>query len=396
MMMVSPRATGSGNTAGLTPWSPPSTPRVGGGEAAGEDGKSHPASESAADQSAVEAEGREAVQAEPQHAPAPEPAADQREKVDVSPGPSGARRDSVFDVEAILSSGAQMSSPPLPLRSSTGAAGRVRSGRATHGRAGEASPIDVVATLGVGGGEAGLCTLSEASEFGDARAVKRQIACGGSPSATLPGKARWTALHRAVDRGRAAVVRELLVGGADPNAPTGAGGDTPLHIAASHPGTPARVLTDLVHAGANVNTPNKCGWTPLHAAMFSGNEAAVRVLLHHGADRGARDKRNLTPPELAHDARRVDMTDFAAQAQNGRLSREWRRTHARHKTYKVRTVDYAGACAAAERDASSPVLQQLAIHSRRTAEEAAAARELSPGARRVEVRRPLRPFRRPF
>lgn len=45
------------------------------------------------------------------------------------------------------------------------------------------------------------------------------------------------------------------------------------------------VATELVNHGANVNQPNKCGYTPLHLAAVSTNGAlCLELLVNNGAD----------------------------------------------------------------------------------------------------------------
>ena len=55
----------------------------------------------------------------------------------------------------------------------------------------------------------------------------------------------------------------------------------------------------LLKRGASTNIlDNNFGPTPLHHAVGDGNIQAVRLLLEHGADVHARDKRGKTPSEL--------------------------------------------------------------------------------------------------
>lgn len=45
------------------------------------------------------------------------------------------------------------------------------------------------------------------------------------------------------------------------------------------------MATELVNHGANVNQPNKCGYTPLHLAAVSTNGAlCLELLVNNGAD----------------------------------------------------------------------------------------------------------------
>ena len=86
----------------------------------------------------------------------------------------------------------------------------------------------------------------------------------------------------------------------DPNA-RNQSGRTPMHYAAQG-ALPALVLT-LAEAGAEPNAPDgKGGWTPLHlAAWFSTTPSVVAALLAVGADPAARDKAGKTPWDYARE-----------------------------------------------------------------------------------------------
>eukprot|EP01050_Picozoa_sp_SAG11_P035794 SAG11_NODE_13302_length_661_cov_0.891459_1_plen_96_part_10 len=71
--------------------------------------------------------------------------------------------------------------------------------------------------------------LREAAERGDRVAVQELIAKGVNLNEA--GSTRWTALHRASERGRTTVVEILLEAGADHTVATAYGGDTALHLA---------------------------------------------------------------------------------------------------------------------------------------------------------------------
>lgn len=55
----------------------------------------------------------------------------------------------------------------------------------------------------------------------------------------------------------------------------------------------------LVKAGADVNSVDSAGQTPLHAAAFWGWNAAVQFLIDHGANVNAKNTRGLTPVDAA-------------------------------------------------------------------------------------------------
>jgi hypothetical protein len=112
-------------------------------------------------------------------------------------------------------------------------------------------------------------------------------------------------LLEAAKIGNAYKVIELLREGANVNT-RDEHGFTPLHYAAfSRDADVARLL--LEH-GADANAKGEGGVTPLHHAAIIGNADVARLLLDHGADVNARDKRGSTP---LHHAAVVGSADFA-------------------------------------------------------------------------------------
>lgn len=88
-------------------------------------------------------------------------------------------------------------------------------------------------------------------------------------------------------------VTQNLSWGADPREPDPVG-NTPLHWAASSKqGVPAIGL--LLDRGAEVNSRNVRGQTPLHLAALTGNADAAAELLSRSAEVDARDCRGRTP-----------------------------------------------------------------------------------------------------
>ena len=83
-------------------------------------------------------------------------------------------------------------------------------------------------------------------------------------------------IHEAVLGGHADVVREFAKHGADVNAPTRDGAQTPLHIAAVMGRT--RAAEVLVSLGANRQSRDANGLTPLLAAERAGQEEVVALL----------------------------------------------------------------------------------------------------------------------
>lgn len=117
----------------------------------------------------------------------------------------------------------------------------------------------------------------------------------------LTGGTRADAIHDAADRGDVTEVQYLLREDARrieaPN-PVGA---TPLLCAAIH--GQLAVARILIEGGAQVNRPLNDGWTPLHAAVCDGDDAAhndiARLLIAHDAQLDARRKDGWTPLHAA-------------------------------------------------------------------------------------------------
>ena len=96
-------------------------------------------------------------------------------------------------------------------------------------------------------------------------------------------------LHHACLAGQAATAVVLLQRGADPDAETADGLDTPLHLAClgGHVDTAAALLEwqDPQASYARLRATNKDGWSPLHLAIMSGqreeNQATIQLILRH-------------------------------------------------------------------------------------------------------------------
>ena len=59
------------------------------------------------------------------------------------------------------------------------------------------------------------------------------------------------------------------------------------------------MISDLVHAGAHVNTQDKWQHIPLHMAAYEGHLQAVATLILAGASINAKNKNKRTPLDLA-------------------------------------------------------------------------------------------------
>ncbi|KAH3759948.1 26S proteasome non-ATPase regulatory subunit 10 [Pelomyxa schiedti] len=88
-----------------------------------------------------------------------------------------------------------------------------------------------------------------------------------------------TALHAACGSGHSSIVHFLLSHHADPNL-CDKQGNSPLLVAS---GSYADIIKELLLAGADVNAPNQWGKRPLHKAAEEGNLQCAKILLESGA-----------------------------------------------------------------------------------------------------------------
>ncbi len=115
-----------------------------------------------------------------------------------------------------------------------------------------------------------------------------------------------TALHIAAAAYRLEMVRTLIGLGGDVRAKNRRGAE-PLHYAADgapgsrawNPSAQAATVACLIEAGADPNTVDRSGVTPLHRAVRTRCAAAVSALLAGGADVRRKNGRGSTPMQLA-------------------------------------------------------------------------------------------------
>jgi len=123
--------------------------------------------------------------------------------------------------------------------------------------------------------------------------------------ASRPKKSGWTALHKAASDGRRTTdVEKLLANGAEVNS-MDKEGRTPLHHVAflGHIET-AKVLIDH---GANVNAMDDEGETPLHLAAEGGWPEIIKLLLDADADVNAKSKEGNTPLDCVNQRLELQM-----------------------------------------------------------------------------------------
>ena len=178
--------------------------------------------------------------------------------------------------------------------------------------------------LACGEPEPPTVNLYRAIHVGDLNQIKRHLHWGTDvnqpdPDGDMP-------LHVAARRGRVVIAEELLAHGAEVDA-RNAAGRTPLQVALIQGKTQlARVLLKqgaqedpqsllfllaregvsdrdsldlLVELGADVNTPNEVGSTPLHVAVADNHLLVTKRLVDLRADVNARDGEGRTPLAIA-------------------------------------------------------------------------------------------------
>lgn len=155
----------------------------------------------------------------------------------------------------------------------------------------------------------------EAAAFGDVERLRLLLDedAAGMASYSVDG---FTPLHFAAFFGHPDAVRLLLGRGAEVDA-FGRGWmtGTALHSAVSR--MRAEVVRLLLEAGANPNARQSTGWTPLHGAASNGDEAGAGLLLDAGADPAATNDEGRGVLELAEergDAATIERIRAALQA----------------------------------------------------------------------------------
>ncbi|TGK24122.1 ankyrin repeat domain-containing protein [Leptospira yasudae] len=125
----------------------------------------------------------------------------------------------------------------------------------------------------------GWSALHLAAYFGHLEVAKFLISSGADLSLTSKSKLSFgnTALHSAVATGKKAIVELLLEKGADANALQNPGSITPLHVAASRPGS-LEIIQLLLKKGADKSKRSSEDQTPQAIALERGNSAEAKVL----------------------------------------------------------------------------------------------------------------------
>ncbi|CAD5206848.1 unnamed protein product [Bursaphelenchus okinawaensis] len=121
------------------------------------------------------------------------------------------------------------------------------------------------------------------------------------------------ALLEATSRGAFNEVQELLANGADPNSHN-EDGLTPLHQCAIDRNP--RIVELLLQYRADVNATDTELWTPLHAAACCGYSDIVAILIHHGADLLAVNAEGNMPYDICDEEETLDLIE-TEMANNG-------------------------------------------------------------------------------
>jgi hypothetical protein len=115
-----------------------------------------------------------------------------------------------------------------------------------------------------------------------------------------------TGLHIAAAAYQTEIARALVAAGANMGARNRRGQEALHYAAVGSPGSatwnpPAQAATIicLIESGADPNTADMDGVTPLHRAVRTRCAEAVRTLLAHGADPARKNKSGSTPMRLA-------------------------------------------------------------------------------------------------
>ncbi len=159
--------------------------------------------------------------------------------------------------------------------------------------------VVVVACLAAGiwpfSADSAVTDIVDAAKRGDGHAVHRLLQLDPSVVSATDASG-YTALHWAAIRGHWRIVSELVAAGAPVNS-VGADGGTPLHWACHHDRPDMVAL--LLDAGADVSVANRWGRTALHVAARRDCRGVAALLLDRGADAGAVTLEGWTPLHVA-------------------------------------------------------------------------------------------------
>ncbi|NET90538.1 MAG: hypothetical protein F6K45_20995 [Kamptonema sp. SIO1D9] len=135
--------------------------------------------------------------------------------------------------------------------------------------------------------------------LGNIQLIKRYLDEGVDPNSKLTkGYAKGESwLNTVVRLENISLIELLLNHGARVNEKTGTFRFSPLHIASiDNRGKVSQNICEILIAhGADINSKDKSGETPLHWAAKTGNQAIVELLINYGSDVNALNFSNQTP-----------------------------------------------------------------------------------------------------
>jgi ankyrin repeat protein len=130
----------------------------------------------------------------------------------------------------------------------------------------------------------------------DTSALRRMIDSGANTSALTP---LGTPVSFAVSGNFVKSLALLLESGADPEK-VDTKGWPPIHCAITADGSKIACIRILLKKGANVDATDRHQKTALHRAAQFGDQAAVLLLLQHGANPLLKDENGFTPRDRAN------------------------------------------------------------------------------------------------
>jgi ankyrin repeat protein len=74
------------------------------------------------------------------------------------------------------------------------------------------------------------------------------------------------------------------------------------------------MIRALLDAGANINSANRTGFTPLHHAAEAGSKEAAKVLITNGANLTLRNVYEQTPEQTATASHHPEIAEILLQA----------------------------------------------------------------------------------
>jgi ankyrin repeat protein len=105
-------------------------------------------------------------------------------------------------------------------------------------------------------------------------------------------------LNLAITNNQKELIEMLIAKGANVNTKDKKG-STPLHLAVKH--NQMELAKMLIAKGADVNAKDNWNWTLVHGAAYNGNKDMVELLIAQGANVNGRDGDNRTPLWYAQD-----------------------------------------------------------------------------------------------